>query len=354
MTAATQGTSDTTFRSEALKSEPTEKLIQRLAELLPLQGPITAFAFLNPLQGLEDQPFIEALRQVGEIFGSEPFLPEGSYREKMARGRITVDDLSEILAEEPGFDSEKKVAGIVRCASLRLSMLQHSINPGTEHELHWIIAETDALIRFRSEISHSVRERMIDSTRQWSSNKFPDAATAGLSNTPEELSTVVQNAFPRSMIGSSGTMDDKAWETVTLSLLWRILNTRTKSVPNGLLPPALPVRHRDLLLAATSEDSDRLVHEVLIQFCSVFLDQGYAQWKLPGRGNGFFQAFVSLFCSGGYLAKRWMRPVSEELQRIQKSGQTSLESLEGSLLLLGSQPEEKERFIRSSLLALRG
>ena len=49
-----------------------------------------------------------------------------------------------------------------------------------------------------------------------------------------------------------------------------------------------------------------------------------------------------------------MRPVSEELQRIQKSGQTALESLEESLLLLGIQPEEKERFIRSSLLALRG
>ena len=90
---------------------------------------------------------------------------------------------------------------------------------------------------------------MIDSTRQWISNKFPVAATAGLSNTPEELSTVVQKALPRSMFGSSETMDDKAWETVTLSLLWRILNTRTKSVANGLLPPALPVRHRDLLLA---------------------------------------------------------------------------------------------------------
>ena len=354
MTATTQGTSVSTFDSDVNTPEPTEKLIRRLAELLPLQGPITAFAFLNPLQGLEDQPFIEALRQVGEIFGCEPFLPEGSYREKMARGRITVDDLTEVLAEEPGFDGERKVAGIVRCASLRLSMLQHSINPGTEHELQWIIAETDALLRFHSEMSHGVRERMIDSTRQWISNAFPVASTASRSNSPEELSTVVQNALPRAMFGNSETMDDNAWETVTLALLWRILNTRIKSVANGQQRPAIPVRHRDLLLTATSEDSDRLVHEVLIQFCSVFLDQGYAQWKLPGRGNGFFQAFVSLFSSGGYAAKRWLRPVSEEVQRIQKSGQTALESLEESLVLLGVQSEEKERFIRCSLLALPG
>ena len=67
-----------------------------IAELLPLQGPITAFAFLNPLQGMEDQPFVEALRQVSQIYGCEPFLSENRYRQKMARGRITVDDLREI------------------------------------------------------------------------------------------------------------------------------------------------------------------------------------------------------------------------------------------------------------------
>jgi uncharacterized protein YbcC (UPF0753/DUF2309 family) len=95
----------------AESQESTEQLVRRLAELLPLQGPITAFAFLNPLQGMEDLPFIEALRQVSDIFGCEPFLPEGSYREKMARGRIMAEDLTEILAEEQGFDGEQKIAG---------------------------------------------------------------------------------------------------------------------------------------------------------------------------------------------------------------------------------------------------
>ena len=43
-----------------------------IAELLPLQGPITAFAFLNPLQGMEDQPFVEALGQVSSENGARP------------------------------------------------------------------------------------------------------------------------------------------------------------------------------------------------------------------------------------------------------------------------------------------
>jgi len=335
-------------------TEATEELIRRLAELLPLQGPITAFAFLNPLQGMEDQPCIEALRQVGDIFGCEPFLPEGSYREKMAEGRITVDDLTEILAEEQGFDGEQKIAGLIRHASLRLSMLQHSINPGTEHELHWIIAETDALKRFRSEISHDVRERMIDSTRRWVSDGFPVTSTECRTDSPDTLMEIVRDTIPRTLLGGSGTLDENTWETVSLPLLWRILRTRIQLTKNGCHSPEPPIRHRDFLLAASSEDSDELVHEVLIQFCAAFLDQGYAQWKLPNRNAGIFHAFLSLFSTGGIFTKRWLRSLGKETERIQKSGQSALESLEESLTLLSIRPDEKERFIRSSLLALRG
>ena len=334
--------------------ESTEQLVRRLAELLPLQGPITAFAFLNPLQGMEDRPFIEALRQVGEVFGCHPFLPEASYRDKMARGRITVDGLNEILAEESGFDGDYTIGGLVRHASLRQSMLQHSINPGTEHELRWMIAETDAIQRFRIETSHGVRESMIGSTRQWVSNEFPVSASASKLNSTDELMDVVQNAIPRTLLGGSGPLDESVWETVSLALLWRLLRTRIQRTANGHQGRKPQVRHRDRLLAISSEDSDQLVHEVLIRFCSVFLDQGYAQWKLPQRGTGFFQAFLSLFSSGGFFSKRWLRPVAAEVQRIHEAGMTALESLEESLTLLGIAPHEKENFVRGSLLALRG
>ena len=352
MTATSQNS--TSSVSNPTAAESTEQLIRRLAELLPLQGPITAFAFLNPLQGMEDQPFIEALRQVGDVFGCEPFLPEGSYRDKMARGRITVDDLNEILAEESGFDGDHKIAGLVRHTNLRLSILQHSINPGAEHERRWMIAETDAIQRFRSEISHRVRERMIDSTRQWVSNKFPVSASASRSDTTEELMDVVQDAIPRTLLGGSGALDESAWESVSLALLWRLLRKRMQRTPNGCQDSRPPVRHRDLLLAASSEDSDQLVHEVLIRFCSVFLDQGYAQWKLPHRGAGFFRAFISLFSTGGFFTKRWLRPVATEVQRIHQEGMTAIDSLDESLSLLGIKPHEKESFVRGSLLALRG
>ncbi len=352
MTTTTQPA--TQALSAGAAQEITEKLVRRLAELLPLQGPITAFAFLNPLQGMEDQPFIEALRQVKDIFGCEPFLPEGSYREKMARGRITIDDLNEILGEEPGFADEHLLAGLLRCSSLRLSMLQHSITPGTEHELKWEIAETDALLRFRSEISHTMRERLFHATREWVTTKFPLSSTAPKSVSPEELLSVVQDAMSQVSRTTYGSLDEAAWETVCLRLLWAITRGRMQSTPNGGNAQPLPIRHRDLLLNATREDSDTLVHEILVRFCSAFLDQGYAHWKLPNRGHGFFNAFVSLMKSGGYFSRRWIQPLRADLQRIEQSGMTPLESLEESLSLLGVVPEEKENFLRASLLALRG
>src|SRR5690606_3716935 len=108
--------------------------------LLPSQGPITAFAFLNPLQGMEDRPFADAMRQVSDVFGCHPFLMEADYRQKLVHGRITIDDLREVLQEEPDFHGEAVVLDQVRRVDLRLSMLQHAVMPGSDSELRWIIA----------------------------------------------------------------------------------------------------------------------------------------------------------------------------------------------------------------------
>ena len=43
------------------------------------------------------------------------------------------------------------------------------------------------------------------------------------------------------------------------------------------------------LLEATGEDSDPLVHDVLIRFCAAFTDQGFAHWALPTGEAGFFR-----------------------------------------------------------------
>lgn len=351
MTSTTQTLDAKTSSADSAKS--LEQQIRRLADLLPLQGPITAFAFLNPLQGMEDQPFIEALRQVQKIFGCEPFLSERAYRDKMAQGRITNGDLTEILGEESSDNSEHLVGGLIKKSSLQLSMLQHSINPGPKHELSWLIAESDALQRFRSDIAHNTRERLIQATRDWVTHDFSVSPPGVSPLTPEAMRDVVRDAISRTSLSSLGRLDESDWETVTLRLLWEIVKTRISATPTANMSQPAAVRHRDLLLQATSEDSDELVHEVLVRFSANFLDQGYAHWKLPNRGHGFFQAFLGLMSSGGGLAKRWLQPLRQELMQLQEADVTPLQSLKSSLALLGVR-DDTETFLRASLLALRG
>src|SRR5277367_737155 len=91
--------------------ERLQQEIDQAANLLPLSGPITAFAFLNTLQALEDLPFAEGMLKGARLYGCEPFLSEERYREKLARGRIRVDDLAAVVRKELGSRANEPICG---------------------------------------------------------------------------------------------------------------------------------------------------------------------------------------------------------------------------------------------------
>ncbi len=335
--------------------------ISQLAELLPLQGPITAFAFLNPLQGMEDRPFVDALRDVSSVYGCEPFLQESRYRNKMQRGRITVDELREVLMEEPENHMDTLIGGLVRRIELRLSMLQHPVTPANENELRWMIAESDALRRFRSGMSHESRDRLLEETQHWimrdlrQSRASTEASSSNLSaSCPEQFQSIVQDVITQFGRNSIENWSDSTWEQACLTLIWKLSLCRLKSTPAPAPPVHREVRHRDLLLDVTSEDTDLLVHPVLVRFCAAFLDQGYSQWPLPDREAGFLKCFSALFQAGVAGTARWMKSLASELHRLQSKELSALDSIEESLRILGVQPEERKEFLRNTLLALRG
>src|SRR3954467_15970093 len=86
--------------------------ILRAGQLLPMPGPITAFGFLNTLQALEDLPFLEGMRKGARLYGCEPFMSEGRYRAMLPRGRIRIEDLTEILRKELGTDADRMIGGL--------------------------------------------------------------------------------------------------------------------------------------------------------------------------------------------------------------------------------------------------
>ncbi len=323
------------------KLEDLRQAIYAAAELLPSQGPITAFAFLNPLQGMESLPFDEAMSRVKRIYGAEAYLEETRYFAKVQRGRITVEDLRTVIEEDLGSNAHQPIGGLCDRTELRLSLLANAIHCGVDRELDWLIAESQTLWRFRSDVSSSSKEAMIKTTMEWIGNSPADSHYA-----LQSLGALQSNASRQTNWRSNQ-------ESTTLRLLWEIIRSEIGKVFKQELP--LPeVRHRDLLRRTNNIDCDQWVHELLVRFCSAYLDQGQSNWRLPQRHLGFFQSFCAHHRQSMILTRRWQRGLAKELARIVDLGMSPLESIEESLNILGVNSSEREEYLQATLLALRG
>lgn len=334
---------------------PVEHLRDVLAEaahLLPAQGPITVFIHHNTLHAFEDLPFADAVRKGAELFGCQPFLPEDRYRDKLRRGRIRFGDLQEVLFQDLGARAEQRILHLCSRLELRFAMLQFPLHSAPTEELRWFVAETDALRRIRQDVSAAARDRLIAETRRWVMRDLRGSQETGPGSPPEAGSiTTLLARFGDARIED---WSEAAWEKFTLHALWRTCCDGMAREPSSAPTPTLPIRHRDLLLEASNEDSDLLVHDVLIRFCAAFLDQGLARWTLPQREEGFYQAFLALYGSDRHLPDRWLRELSRELRRLDAQPVSATESILQSLHALGVDEAEWPAYIGATLLALPG
>lgn len=316
--------------------------VEQAAHLLPAQGPIGVFIHHNTLHAFEHLPFEEAVRRGGEVFGCRAFLPEARYREEMGKGRVRFSELRAVLREDLGRRADEPVTRLGTRYELRLAMLQHPLRGGTDAEVRWFVKEADALRKVRPEASGAAHVRLLAETRHWVMREL-----RGGRQRPSWAAELFRT-FNESAIES---WDEGRWEAFALESLWAACRAGVRGLPAPPAPP-LPRRHRDLLLAATGDDTDPLVHERLIRFCAAFLDQGVSHWPLPGREQGFFAAFCSLYRAGA--PDRWARGLAEEAGRLLDAGVTPLQSVAESLDALGVEEAEWEEFLSATLLSLRG
>lgn len=329
-----------------------EDAIQGAAKLLPVPGPITAFAFLNTLEALEDLPFDEGLKRGSRLYGCQPYLPEIRFREFLYRGRIRLSDLELALRRELGERGEELVAGLTSLRELRLAMLEHPLQQGPEQELRWFVAETDALRKMRKEASTETRERFLEETRRWIMREYRSGGNGQGERLPRDHG--IEELIAEFGAPSIERWSEATWEAFALRVLWRVCRGRSLELepPSDGASPLL--RHRDAMLRAGGEDSDVLTHELLTRFCAVFTDQGFARWSLPEADQGFYRAFVSLYGRLGKAPSRWMAELPGELAADSSASRTPLESVHHSLTRLGVPAEEWPDFIAATILALRG
>ncbi|MFN3152498.1 DUF2309 domain-containing protein [Bremerella sp.] len=317
--------------------------VEHAAHLLPSQGPIEVFVHHNTLHAFEDFPFHEAVKMGLARYGGHPYLPEQEYRQLFQEGRITDKDLQTVVQEDLGPQDHERINGLGTRSQIRMAMLRQPIHVGPDAELKWIVAETDALDRFRPEVSKELRDRVIAGTRQWIQH-----TQASGSPPSEDLARLVAkfgSSFPE--------WKESAWEAFSLHLLWRICRSGIQSV-TPRVSPSRHVRPRDLLLNALGVDIDHDVHDLLIRFCAAYVDQGYSDWKLPCRDQGFYDAFLTLYAQANGYSDRWLGGLSRELCRLRSSGISPEASIEESFKELRVPIEDREEFITQTLLSLRG
>lgn len=322
--------------------------IQHAAHLLPAQGPIGVFIHHNTLHAFEHQTFDEAVRTGSQVFDCAPYLTEDRYREELSRGRILFSELSSVLERDLGTRAGETVHGLSSRLDLRLAMLQHPLLSGGGRELDWFMAETDALLKARRDVSEIQRKRLITETRHWVMRRLrgslPDV----------ERPTWLDDLFMRFKETRIEDWSDESWEAFTMSALWEVCREGVRLA--GERTPAVKpmIRHRDLMDALGGMDSDLLVNDVLIRFCAAFLDQGIAHWALPERDLGFYHAFCALHSRDGAASAWWTGGLQAEITRLRNENISALTSIQESLDALGVKADEVEPFLSATLLALRG
>ena len=334
-----------------------QQTIHRAAELLPSQGPITSFVFLNTLQALEHMPFHDGMKKGARLFSCQPYLPEDAYRQKLSSGRIRKQDLKAVLLEDLNSHAEDLVCGLVSRQGLRMAMLEYPMHSGPAAELKWFVEETDALSKVRADAPAGTAQRLIEQTRHWVMRDLRDTTDPQSDRSKSRLAHRIFLDMAKLLehfgVSTIEQWTDATWEAFSLQALWRVCCDGARAAPHY---PARHdvIRHRDVLLHTCGEDSDALVNGLLIRFCAAFVDQGFADWQLPERDQGFYRSFIALYRHARNTPDYWRRDLPDELARLAEGGMSPLDSIIESFAMLGVREEEWDEYIATTLLSLRG
>lgn len=292
--------------------------VARVGRLLPAQGPISVFIHHNVLHAFEGAPFEDAALHAARIYGAEPYWPPRRYRELFATGRITNDDLREVLDEALGSSAEEQIGGIVARRELAFVATRYGIPLIRGQPLEWHLKEEGATRRFRTDL--------------------PPAA--------------------RAVIAATGARDEADMARVVGSL-WEACLAAIRKAPrldDADDTPRRTNRHRDFVLDATGTDIDDEVHALLVRFVAAYLDQGQSLWPMPEPDGGLFASFIHVYRHRAMapLLGPWGRTLIDLIDDDVRASRDGLRSLDASLEALGVEPLERERFLLETALALRG
>ena len=237
--------------------------------------PLRTFIYRNPLQGLENLPFQQAIDRGQELFGGRGYLPNESYRNLFHSRKITKASIFEALSRSPVSKESGNLLQIgkkhIDVKEIHMLHLVYGIDPIDESLLHWKLENEKILSRYRQDVPFEVRKQP---------------------------------------------------ETVVIPLLWEAIlkifgmqhNLESKDEFTEALPiPAISIGEKNLSLFLLDLSKvgkqwtlgewiqeiidiqlKKPIDELLIKWCSAFLDEGMASWEMPSREKGFYRAWLDV------------------------------------------------------------
>lgn len=289
------------------------------AHYLPAQAPLEVFVHHNTLHAFQSLPFFDALKVAGQRLRARMFLPEATYRQALARGRISQADLRFVLAQSKlAARQESWPQRLPAKETLALLVMLHGLPETTPAGLGWLLGETSALSRLRDDVPEAARKRLLS----------------------------VQNAD--SVLSSPET------EAAIVFALWQ---TCQEIAERAQLPPATPrgpLFFREALQMLSGEDPCEPVHQTLIPLAAAFLDRGEAQWTMPDRKHGFYLVWEEIMTAGLVVRPAWSSGLGRRIRAHRREGYDAEHEVLSLLDELGIADDEIEEYVTQTLLHLAG
>jgi uncharacterized protein YbcC (UPF0753/DUF2309 family) len=296
--------------------------------------PMRTMVAQNPIHGLEYLPFDQAVQKGKGLLGGNGYLANEEYRQFYRNGRITKEGFERAFARVgPRLEGQVPIEVGIR-----------KITPNDVWQLHvlfgfeelplslleWELSGGGATKQFRQDLSGESQKRIIEQTiKEYEQDR----------ESPEEA--YLTNLW-KSVLATFGLTDIHGSSKVLEYSHSQI------STPISLSPQRTISDWVDVL---TEGGVVEQVNNQLIKWVTAFLDEGLAGWEMPGREEGFYQAWRSLAqkdFSGKLLG------ITDFAQKVQSLSAAPEDAIQASLHQLEIPQEQWKEYLSRQLTLLPG
>lgn len=280
-------------------------LVHRSSVVIAHYWPMSGFVHHNPIRSLETYRFTEAVKIAKRFIGGRGYLTNDQYRDLVKTGRIKTKHLNAAIGSVAR-DREVEFGGrkITHLEALRAHLLVGITAPAEE--------SVPALVNRKS-----IGQEILALTQNASSLALPSASESSFSSA--EIITLSQKLDPNIAI---------------------VDEAETVGKDSNLLAWCDKKFHKHL---------EWRVNREIIKWCAGFTDEGYASWAMPGRDQGFYNAWRKL------AAAEWSPcRIDGNKQKIEALPASPEDALQEHLDALGIPEDLRQDYLSHELTSLCG